>query len=344
MEYQFNHSRMPKWLYATEKGIVRYRFGVVSDGISIFYTDSEELKPNCYIRFSSEIIQRQGYDKVYMRCCNMLKFFGVDRPGKTLKLSQIDLAFDFQVDLSKYLDDKENFAVQTKLKDSQHRKDREDIVYSLYGVGSSVGYKVRCYDKLTESKEKAGKLYWHEIWRQQGFSLEKPIWRIEYELRRDFLKTWKVNSLRSFIRCQLAVQKRLFSLWNIKILDDSNKSRCSHVPEFDYLLEHFAEDFKKYYVDKRPEEYERACAMKMAAAVAAFVAAATNGAAHFKISNTQGDLAASRNNIFNQFLSAVKDSSIYDDDQFPTIVDDALRRQSYYFKPCGGQYSVPVYV
>lgn len=343
MEYQFQHSRMPKWLYATKTGIVRYGYGVESDGISIYYTDSKELNPNCYIRFSSEVIQRQGYDKVYMRCCNMLRFFGVTRPGKTLKLSQIDLAFDFQADFSKYLDDRSNYSVQTKLKGSTGRRNRDLLGYRLYGVGSSVGYKVRCYDKLQESKDKKGKLYWHEIWLQQGFSLEKPIWRIEYELRRDFLKSWKINSLRSFVRQQQAIQKRLFGLWNIKVLDDSNKSRCSYVPEFDYLFEHFAEDFKKHYVDKRPEEYERACAMKMAHAVAAFIAAATNGAAYFKLSNANGDLAASRNDIFSQFLSALHDSAIYDDDQFRAVVDDALSRRGYYFKPCGGQYSIPAY-
>lgn len=343
VDLQFSHSKMPKWLYPTDTGIVRYRYGVTSDGISIYYTDSKELKPNCYIRFSSEVIQRQGYDKVYMRCCNMLKYFGIDRPGKTLKLSQVDLSFDFQADFSKYIDDRENYAVQTKLKNCSDRRELDGLKHRLFGIGTSVGYKVRCYDKLGESNNVRGKFYWHEIWRQMGFSLEKPIWRVEYEIRRDFLKSWKVNSLRSFLRCQRAIQKRLFSLWNIKILDDSNKSRCSFVPEFDYLIEHFTEDFRKHYVDKRPEEFERACAMKMAHAVAAFISAATNGAAHFRIRNSAAPLEYSRENIFNNFLSLVKESAIYDDNQFPAVVEDALSRRGYYFKPCGGQHSVPVY-
>lgn len=174
-----------------------------------------------------------------------------------------------------------------------------------------------------------------------GFSLEAPIWRVEYEIRRDFLKSWKVNSLRSFLRCQRAIQKRLFSLWNIKVLDDSNKSRCSFVPEFDFLIEHFTEDFRKHFVDKRPEEYERACALKTAQAVAAIVAAVTNGAAHFRIRDKQSPLGGSRKQIVNNFLSLVQESAIYDDDQFSEVVDEALQRRGFYFSPCGEIYSVP---
>lgn len=197
------------------------------------------------------------------------------------------------------------------------------------------------YDKLAESEHVPGKLYWREIWHQMGFSLEQPIWRVEYEIRRDFLKQWKINSFRAFLRCQKAIQKRLFQLWNIKIRDDSNKSRCSFVPEFDYLMEHFTEDLRKHYVDKRPEEYERACAMKMAAAVAAIIASVTNGAARFKVRDPRAPLTAERNRILSQFLSLVKDSAIYDDDQLSACVDEALQKRGFYFSPCGKTYAVP---
>lgn len=341
IDLQLSHGKMPEWLYASSTGIVRYKYGVVSDGISIYYTDSKIMKPNCFIRFSSEVIQREGYDKVFKRCCNILKYLGLNRPWKKLKLSQVDLSFDFQADFSKYIDDRANYAIQTKLRDSSDRRQNDTITYRLFGIGTTVGYKVRCYDKLAESNTVPGKLYWQEIWRQMGFSLEEPIWRVEYEIRRDFLKSWKVNSLRSFIRCQRAIQKRLFALWNIKVLDDSNKSRCSFVPEFDFLIEHFTEDFRKHYVDKRPEEYERACAMKTAQAVAAIVAAVTNGAAHFRIRDAQAPLVDPRNKIINNFLSLVRDSAIYDDDQFPTEVDEALQRRGFYFSPLGETYFAP---
>lgn len=333
---------MPKWLYPTSTGIVRYRYGVESDGISIYYSDSPDLKPNCFIRFSSEVIQRQGYDKVYMRCCNILKYFGIDRPGKTLKLSQIDLCFDFQADFSAYLEDRDNFTISTKLKDSSDRRLRDKITYRLFGIGSTVGYKVRCYDKLQESQSVPGKLYWQEIWKQMGFRMDQPIWRVEYEIRRDFLKSWKVNSLRAFLRCQRAIQKRLFSLWNIKILDDSNKSRCSYIPEFDFLIEHFTEDFRKHYVDKRPEEYERAAKLKMSAAFYALLAACVNYGAYNIVKDIDHDIRHVRlecvNTLLYNFNRYGSEPGLFEED-----ISKALQSRGFYFKPCGSLYSAPEY-
>lgn len=340
VDLQFSHSKLPKWLHLTPCGIVRYRYGLESDGISIYYSDSLNLTPNCYIRFSSEVIQREGYDKVYQRLCSILHSFGVSRPGRKLKLSQVDLCFDFQADFSKYLDDSENYSVQTKLKDSSDRRIRGNIMYRLFGIGTSVGYKVRCYDKLHESNTVAGKLYWHEIWEQSGFALDEPIWRVEYEIRRDFLKQWRINSFYAFQRAQQSIQKRLFSLWNIKVLDDSNKSRCSFVPEFEFLIEHFTADFHKHFVDKRPEEFSRAAKLKMSCAVSALLAAAINFGAHAKITDIDADLNHFRLLAVNNVLHAFSNYSA-NKEAFVSDVNEALCRRGYYFAPGGGVHSVP---
>lgn len=277
---QLAHQHIPKDIFPTDSGIPRYKWGLEYDGIRIYYADSDRLNPNCYIRFSSEYIQRVGYQKAYARCCGLLKSFGVHRPGRRLKLSQIDLAFDFQADLSRYFD-KANFHIKTRLQNFISRHEGDSLVWRLWGVGGSTGYKVRCYDKLRESHEVSGKQYWHQIWTQSGFSLEKPIWRIEYELHRDFLKQWSVNTLRQFLNAQLSIQKRLFDLWSIKNKDDSNISRCSHVPEFQYLIEHFSQPFQEHEVDKRPDAYEKAADQQLIRAVNALVSMVTNRAAAF---------------------------------------------------------------
>lgn len=336
VDLQTGFGKLPEWLCHTSSGIVRYKFGLVSDGISIYYTDSKILRPNCFIRFSSEVIQREGYDKVYERLIKILNYLGVKRPGKYLKLSQVDVCFDFQQDFSKYLDDRSNFAIQTKLKDSSDRRQNDKVTYRLFGIGSTVGYKVRCYDKLSETKDVPGKLYWQSIWQAMGFSLEAPIWRVEYEIRRDFLKSWKVNSLRSFLRCQRAIQKRLFGLWNIKVRDDSNKSRCSFVPEFQFLIEHFTEDFRKHFVDKRPEEYERAGKLKMACAISALIAASVNFGAYSFIKNKDTELRQVKLGCLNNVL---KEFSIYSSGEgssegsFADDVLSALRKKGFYFSP-----------
>ncbi|PKN40513.1 MAG: hypothetical protein CVU60_15310 [Deltaproteobacteria bacterium HGW-Deltaproteobacteria-18] len=333
LNWQFRHNLIPKGIYPTDAGIPRYKWGLEHDGIRIYYSDSEVLKPNCFIRFSSEYIQRVGYQKAYARCCGLLKSFGVHRPGRGLKLSQIDLAFDFQSDLSRYLDNPA-YHVKTRLQNTVSRNEAEGLVWRLWGVGGSRGYKVRVYDKRQEASAVVGKEYWHEVWTNQGFTLEEPIWRIEYEMHRDFLKEWKIERLSQFLNAQQSIQKRLFDLWSIKIRDDSNVSRCSNVPEYEYLIEHFSQDFIEHEVDRRPEAYERAADQQLIRAVNALVASVTNKAAAFfarghKVLNAE-TLVSQRVAGFNRLI---KETSLGSPEQFLLAATALLQKKGYYYTP-----------
>lgn len=334
LNLQFRHNFMPKDIYPTDCGIPRYKWGIQYDGIRIYYSDSEVLKPNCFIRFSSEYIQRVGYQRAYARCCGLLKSFGVHRPGRGLKLSQIDLAFDFQTDLSRYLDNRD-YHVKTRLQNSISRHEKaKNLVWRLWGVGGSRGYKVRVYDKRQESQEVEGKEYWHAVWESQGFSLDEPIWRLEYEMHRDFLKEWQINRFSQFLNAQRSIQKRLFELWSIKVRDDSNVSRCSNVPEFEYLIEHFSQDFIEHEVDRRPESYERAADQQIIRALNALVSAVTNKAASFFA--RKKDVLHIENYIsqrLSAFNSLVQESVLSNPEAFLTAVTALLQKKGYYYTP-----------
>lgn len=334
LNMQFRHNMMPKDVYPTDCGIPRYKWGIEHDGIRIYYSDSEVLKPNCFIRFSSEYIQRVGYQKAYARCQGLLKSFGVHRPGRALKLSQIDLAFDFQTDLSRYLDNPA-YHVKTRLQNSISRHEKaENLVWRLWGVGGSRGYKVRVYDKRQESTEVEGKQYWHAVWQSQGFSLEEPIWRLEYEMHRDFLKEWQINSFSQFLNAQLSIQKRLFDLWSIKVRDDSNVSRCSNVPEFGHLIEHFSRPFQEHEVDRRPESYERAADQQLIRAVNALVAAVTNKAAAFFARKKEvRDASLYIRQRLGAFRSLVDESVLGNPEQFLCAVTALLQKKGIYYSP-----------
>lgn len=292
---QFNHGKLPSWLWPTDCGVVRYEYGFVSDGISIYYSTSKKLNPNCYIRFSSEVIQRQGYLKVYNRCCRILRFFGVERPGRTMKLSQIDLAFDFQADFSVYLSNSRDYHVQTKLGMARTVEINSVVAWKLWGKSNS--YKVRCYDKLTEAKEKSGKLYWFAVWEAQGFDLEKPIWRVEYELRREFLKQWRINRFHDFIRVQLAIQK----------------------------------DFVKNEVDKRPEEYEKSAQNVLRQAISFFSSYIVNRAAYYNAIRGKQCNASLRDSFIADFKASLQQSMVYNDVDLDDLVEELLRKRGYYF-------------
>lgn len=333
---QFSHGMIPEGIYPTDSGIIKYKFGLVADGISIYYTDSEEMTPNCYIRFSSEVIQRQGYEEVYFRCIGLLKSFGAKRVRKRLKLSQVDIAFDFQKDFSLYMSSPE-YRVQTKLSTMSTREESGKIVWRLWGVGGSNGYKVRCYDKLQEAKSVDGKLYWLGVWESQGYDLEKPIWRVEYELRRSFLKCWRIDTFDKFLSCQNAIQKRLFELWNVKKVTDLNISRCEHVEEYRYLFENFAQDYQLNKVDKRPDEYKRSSKNKYSGALLSLKSYLGNGVAFLESNiGIKVNREFVRNNLLNKFFNEVLDSDLFEKDIFESYVDELLLKRGYYFSPSGG--------
>lgn len=333
LSWQLRHNLIPKGIFPTDCGIPRYKWGLEHDGIRIYYSDSEDLKPNCYIRFSSEYIQRVGYHRAYARCCGLLKSVGVHRPGRGLKLSQIDLAFDFQSDLSLYLDNPK-YHVTTRLQNTVSRHEADNLVWRLWGVGASRGYKVRCYDKLQESHSVAGKEYWHQVWINQGFTLDAPVWRVEYEMHRDFLKEWKIERLSHFLNSQLSIQKRLFDLWSIKNRDNSNVNRCSHVPEFQYLIEHFCRPFQEHEVDRRPESYEKAADQQLVKAVNVLVSAVANKAAAFFARKKEcKDMELYIRQRLGAFNGLVRDSVLGSPTEFLLAVTALLQKKGFYYTP-----------
>lgn len=330
---QFFHEMIPDGIYPTDSGIIKYKFGLIEDGISIYYTDSDEMNPNCYIRFSSEVIQRQGYKDVYYRCIGLLKSFGAKRVKRRLKLSQVDIAFDFQNDFSLYINSSD-YRVQTKLSSTSTREESGKVVWKLWGVGGSNGYKVRCYDKLQEAKSVDGKLYWLGVWESQGYDLDRPVWRVEYELRRSFLKCWRINTFDQFLSCQQAIQKRLFELWNIKKITDSNISRCEYVDEYKFLFDNFTQNYRINKIDKRPDEYKRCSKNKYSGALLSLKSYLGNGVAFFE-SNTglRVNRECVRNNLLNKFFNEVLDSDFFEKDIFESYVDELLLKRGYYFSP-----------
>jgi len=333
LNWQFCHHLMPKNVFPTDCGIPRYKWGVQIDGIRIYYSDSEAMNPNCFIKFSSEYIQRVGYSVAYARCVTFLKTVGMSRPGRKLKLSQIDLAFDFQSDLGRYLDNPA-YRISTRLGESTDRKRHDVVKWRLWGIGASNGYKVRVYDKLLESNEVAGKQYWHAVWQGQGFELDRPIWRLEYEMHRDFLKNWKINRLTQFLNAQQSIQKRLFELWSIKVLDDSNISRCSYVPEFKYLFEHFSQDFIEHKVDRRPETYLAAANQQLSRAVNALVSMMTNNAAAMYSSSKEAtDIVVCMSKCFRIFQEKLNETILGSPESFLSAVTVLLQKKGFYFAP-----------
>lgn len=98
-----------------------------------------------------------------------------------------------------------------------------------YSFGSRNTGKIFCriYDKVAEIKKKKRKLWFYQIWKENGLDSE-CVWNVEFEINRKFLSEYlietvedafqRLKSLWGFCTCQ----------WLLKInLDNSRRERCS---------------------------------------------------------------------------------------------------------------------
>jgi hypothetical protein len=240
-----------------DQGIPRYKYGVQFDGIRIYISDSTRLHPNVRVRFLSEYIQRVGWKKSLYTCLeifkNALHFKKVKLFRKRLILSQVDLAYDFASDLSPWLNDPETFRVVTKHLTKRTFQRSENVTWTLWGSGSA-GWKVRLYDKLSEVKNKTEKKYWLGVWALKGFTDPENVWRIEFELRNDFLKQFNIKSMAHLERMQSKILQFCVSNFHVVFNDDTNVSRCTWVPEFVFLRQ-LATNFDKEFYDFTPRYF-----------------------------------------------------------------------------------------
>lgn len=66
--------------------------------------------------------------------------------------------------------------------------------FSGFTIGGGGSLMARIYNKSLEIKQ-SGKQWFEHIWRENGSSLTKDIWRVEFQLRRKILKEFDINTV-----------------------------------------------------------------------------------------------------------------------------------------------------
>jgi predicted transcriptional regulator len=240
-----------------DQGIPRHKYGLEFDGVRIYVSDSTRLHPNVRIRILSEYIQRVGWKRAFNFMVEIfqgaLKFKSAKSFRKRIILSQVDLAYDFASDFSPWLDDSESFKIVTQHKTKRTYQIDDETKWALFGSGSA-GWKVRLYNKLNEVKDKTEKRYWLGIWKEKGYSEPENVWRIEFELRNDFLKRFRIRSMHQMERMQCKVLQYCISFFHVVFCDNPNVSRCTWVPEFQFLRD-LSSQYEKEFYDFTPRYF-----------------------------------------------------------------------------------------
>ncbi|AUM63544.1 replication initiation factor [Brevibacillus laterosporus] len=180
-------------------GIPFYTYKLTSKDFSIYFMKTEmNSNPPIVIKFFSEYLWSYGCKHAYQ---NFLDWFSnFDATLLTNKLSRTDICVDTDEVTFKQIDSKGVVSRARKKEErfvpSEFSEGRE---FSGLKIGARGGLHCRIYNKLIELTV-SGKSWFKQIWLDNGWAESKVVWRVEFEIRRQVLKQFSINTIEELLQ------------------------------------------------------------------------------------------------------------------------------------------------
>lgn len=171
-----------------DKGSGLFPFTIEDNAFRIcFASHHAKALPMAYVKVSSDYLSHQTPADAEAHLRSLLYPLGDLNPPK---VSRIDLFVDFasSVDMESW----QRHAWVTKASGlSQYAQDQTFTGW-LIGAGSVL--MARLYNKQIEI-QKSGKTYLEPLWREAGWNMQTPVWRMEFQFKRAVLDQLGFNGL-----------------------------------------------------------------------------------------------------------------------------------------------------
>ncbi|MDO8141426.1 MAG: hypothetical protein Q6358_07990 [Candidatus Brocadiales bacterium] len=164
-----------------DKGGGKYSYILVDSWYQIQISASKKgIVPTVYVQIKSELLNCFGpYYSVYKlrEIVDKLLIVIVEE-----SISRADIFVDFVTDMDLENIDKQSWVTMAK-DTTKHWKGK---VFTGLSIGMGGVIYARLYDKTVEI-EKSGKYYLKEFWDKMGWDKKQSVWRLEFQLKREFL-------------------------------------------------------------------------------------------------------------------------------------------------------------
>ena len=191
--------------------------------------------PNVYLSFNSKALWAWGVEAVVRRAQQLIGEMG--GRVREMKPSRVDLCADFLIPGGLPLSMLRELGVPEDVMTCDIMK---GAAMETFYVGSPhANIRARIYDKAKEV------LHSHKEWFKDIWKVEKleDIWRVEYQLRREALKTHGLDTLPALLKALGGMWRDLTTNWySLRLLDNPNTSRRSVHP-FWLVVQACAEKF-----------------------------------------------------------------------------------------------------
>lgn len=180
--------------------------------------------PNVFVSLNSECLWQHGVDQAVNAVGAELAEIAPSNVREQ-RISRCDLCADLLLPAGLTVDFiNRHLVCRTHKQHAYTNGDRLETIY-LGAAGSDV--LLRVYDKSLEI-ESSGKRWFLPLW---GIAVNSCVWRFEFQLRRDFLRSVGVNSLDDLRQKAGELWRYLTEDWcSLRQLNDENASRRSLIP------------------------------------------------------------------------------------------------------------------
>lgn len=183
-----------------DKGARMFPYVLEDNAYRIQLSKPGKKLPMAYVKVSAEYLAHKGPAEVHRELLELLPEFG-ELAGSAM-VSRIDLAVDFVSGMA--MDSWPRTAWVTRA--TQIHSYAKDQVFTGWTIGMGGVISARLYNKVEEILY-SGKPWVMNLWQLAGWHIGEPVWRLEFELKRDFLKERGLSSLED-------VLEHLNSLWS----------------------------------------------------------------------------------------------------------------------------------
>lgn len=204
---------------------------VVNDGAFRIQLSRSKALPMAYVKISAGYLAHVGPEKAEAKVASLLAHFG--GLSSFAQVSRIDLFVDFVSfeDMESW--DREAWVTRAARINSYSVDGR----FSGWAIGLGGIMSARLYDKVLEIKT-SGKTYLYELWKAAGRRDDDPVWRLEFEIKRQTLGQFGLVFFADVLRHRNGLWDYATTKWLrlcIPNPDDDTRTRWPIHPLWGYL-------------------------------------------------------------------------------------------------------------
>lgn len=224
-----------------DKGRGRFSYVLVDNSFHIQASNGRSRAlPLAYVQISSEYLAAVGVERAEQSLHFIVNTLGLVK--EPANVSRVDLYVDFCANVGMDLfNPLESWVTRTQSIDLHYRYGQ----FSGWSFGLGGDVSARLYDKTLEIEKKSRKFYLHELWRAVDWDGSHPVWRMEFQVKRDVLVTLNVLKIEHLLQLQAGMWRYFTEDWlrlAVPSLSDGNQTRWPNHPLWDDITAAFQQE------------------------------------------------------------------------------------------------------